>query len=252
MTSPSATQRLDLRVKHFLLPKAGHDLTECEDAIVINPSAFRFAIADGATEAFDSKNWAYQLAKNWVFSTNLLSPDDFWRWVEEEGRALDESWTSLELSWYAEEKARSGSFAAFVGVEVDPVEQEWRAIALGDSCVIHCRDNMVVKAFPVDNSKIFSSSPILTPSRTTMQSHAAEAIVVTNGELRKGDEIVILSDAAAAWYLELAEQKTALVRETFVTLLNQEDNEALAEFFKRERISKRLKDDDVAIIRIEV
>jgi hypothetical protein len=252
MTSPRATQRLDLRVKQFLLPKTGHDLPECEDAIVINPSSYRFAIADGATEAFDSRNWAYQLAKHWAFNTNLLSPDNFWRWVEEEGRALDESWTSLQLSWYAEEKARAGSFAAFVGVEVDLEEQGWRAIALGDSCVFHCRDNALVKAMPLDNPKSFSSCPILTPSRTAMQSQATEAIVVATGELRNGDEIVMLSDAAAAWYLELVENKSTKVIETFVTLLNHTDREVLTRFFEGERLSKRLKDDDVAIIRIEV
>ena len=55
-----------IKTRQFLLPKSGYQLSECEDAIGINAETCRFAIADGATEAFDAQSWARRLAHSWV------------------------------------------------------------------------------------------------------------------------------------------------------------------------------------------
>src|SRR5215204_4472058 len=101
------------------MPKLDHEVSECEDVIASNPLTSRFAIADGATEAFDARNWAERLAQHWVRNQSALTREEFREWVAAEGRELHDSWKSLSLSWYSEEKARTGSFAAFVGVEFD-------------------------------------------------------------------------------------------------------------------------------------
>src|SRR5947209_20302168 len=108
---------MHLQVNQFLLPKEGAQASECEDAIGVNAAAGRFAVADGATEAFDARSWAQQLAHGWVAAEPpLLTRAAFGAWVTEEGTALHGSWQGRALPWYAEEKARRGSVAAFVGV----------------------------------------------------------------------------------------------------------------------------------------
>src|SRR5918911_471453 len=129
-----------LQTRQFLLPKSGHTLSECEDAVGADLVNGRFAIADGATEAFDAGSWARLLAHGWVsMKEAALTPEEFRAWVLERGRALHDSWSGLSLSWYSEEKARAGSFAAFVGVQLDFESgvRGWRAIALGDACLMH-------------------------------------------------------------------------------------------------------------------
>ena len=79
----------------------------------------RFAVTDGATEAFHAQQWATNLAEHWVRKEATLTLEEFRKWVATEGRELHDSWNGLTLSWYSEEKARTGSFAAFVGVELD-------------------------------------------------------------------------------------------------------------------------------------
>src|SRR2546423_9479601 len=106
-------------MRQLLLPKLGHDVSECEDVIAFDAQTGRFAVADGATEAFDARNWASRLAQQWVKTESTLTSEEFRKWVETEGRELHGSWNGLSLSWYSEEKARNGSFAAFVGVELD-------------------------------------------------------------------------------------------------------------------------------------
>src|SRR5262245_39221142 len=107
----------DLQTWQFLRPKLGHTSAECEDAIAVDSDSCRFAVSDGATEAFDARNWASRLALNWVQNESALTPPEFRDWVAAQGRELRDSWNGLSLSWYSEEKARNGSFAAFVGVE---------------------------------------------------------------------------------------------------------------------------------------
>src|SRR5438874_11438353 len=97
------------QVQQFLLPKDGAQELECEDAIGINRAAGRFAVADGATEAFDARSWARLLAEGWVVSAApALTPEAFGAWVAGQGTALHGAWEGRRLSWYEEEKERRG------------------------------------------------------------------------------------------------------------------------------------------------
>lgn len=242
------------QTQQFLLPKSGHQLSECEDAIGINVAARRFAVADGATEAFDSQSWARLLAHDWVLPGPAdQTLDEFRAWVAKQGQALHDSWNGLRLSWYAEEKAQTGSFAAFVGVQFDLDEAApcWRAIALGDSCLIHCRNRAIVTALPVSHYESFNATPLLVPSHPSMQQAALEQVVVAGGIVEPGDVLLLLSDAVAAWYLMLVE-KDEPARGRFDLLLKTMQESELELLFEKERLNGRIKDDDIAVIRIEV
>src|SRR5215510_4167355 len=109
MSSARQSSTWELRTQQLVLPKSGFESSECEDFIGVDEQNCRFAVADGATEAFDARNWAERLAHNWVSSDSALTPETFKEWVTAEGLALHSSWNKLSLPWYAEEKARHGS-----------------------------------------------------------------------------------------------------------------------------------------------
>src|SRR5215813_4353902 len=246
--------RWQFQTRQFLLPKSGHSLTECEDAIGIDARSARFAVADGATEAFAARSWAEELAHNWVQTEPaVLTSADFRVWIAERGRWLHDSWKGLPFSWYSEEKASTGSFAAFVGVqfEVDSAAPSWRGIALGDSCLIHCRNNQVLQTLPRLNAASFNSMPCLVPSHCGLQEAALERVSVDSGGIEPEGKFLLLSDAAAAWYLTLAEQDDP-TRACFDGLLARGHESELTQLFDSERTSGRIKDDDIAIIGIEV
>jgi hypothetical protein len=242
------------QTRQFLLPKSGYQLSECEDAIGINTEACRFAIADGATEAFDAQSWAQRLAHSWVqIEGAALAPAEFCAWVAEQGQSLHDSWNGLRLSWYAEEKSRTGSFAAFVGVQLDLEigAPSWTAIAMGDACLIHCRNEAILKALPISQYQNFNATPLLVSSNPAIQEAALQHIVIASGAIESGDVLLLLSDATAAWYLMLAEQDDR-TRSRFDLLLEQVQDCELARLFESERLSGRIKDDDIAVIRIVV
>jgi hypothetical protein len=250
MTSPNWR----IETQHFLLQKEDCAPAECEDAISINAGAWRYALADGATEGFDSRSWAQQLVDGWTVADPApLTSELFRPWVEEQGRRLHASWTDRALPWYAEEKARQGSYAAFVGLELrtDRDALRWQAIALGDSCMIQRRRAEVFRALPISDSSLFNSAPLLVPSLRSLQESTLAHTTVEEGLAERGDVFLLLSDAGAAWYLKLSQERKADAAE-FDSLLATSDTGALYELFRRERQAKRIINDDIAILRIAV
>lgn len=246
------SERFSIRASHFIMPKEGASPEECEDAVGVDAGAGRFALADGATEAFDAGSWARALAGGWVRAAPLTVVE-FKAWVAEEGKRLQEGWAGRELPWYAEEKARGGSYAAFVGLSLGEGGGglRWRAIALGDACVVQRRGGRIEAAMPLSRAEEFNSCPALVPSRGAALEAALARAVTAGGGAEAGDTFLLLSDAAAAWFFGLFAERAPLLEE-FDSRLAASDNEALAGLFRRERGAGRIKDDDVAVVRVTV
>jgi hypothetical protein len=250
LSSAKQSTTWDLQLRQLLLPKLGQEASECEDAIAIDAQTFRFAVADGATEAFDARNWAERLAQHWVQRKSTLTVEEFREWVATEGRELHDSWNGLTLSWYSEEKARNGSFAALVGVEFDLKKKSpsWQAIALGDSCLLHYRSAMLLKSLPISRSESFSSAPVLVASDSALHESSMQSVVTGSGSCQSGDVVLLMSDAVASWSLQRSENGDLDVNE----FLSCRTDEELRQFFDSERLAGRIRNDDVAIVRIEV
>lgn len=249
MSSAKQSATWDLQLRQLLLPKLDHDACECEDAIAFDVHTARFAVTDGATEAFHARQWATNLAQHWVRTESTLTVEDFRKWVAAEGRELHDSWNGLNLSWYSEEKARTGSFAAFVGVELDLKTDtpSWKAIALGDSCLLHCRDKMLLKSLPLSRSDSFNSAPVLVASNCALHESTMQSVMVDSGVCESGDVLLLMSDGAASWCLQRFENG-----DFDADLLTEKTDEELQRFFDDERQAGRIRNDDLAIVRIEI
>jgi len=239
-----------LQTRQLLLPKLEHEAAECEDFIAADTETCRFAVADGATEAFDARNWARRLAQHWVQTQSALTAEEFREWVATEGRELHDSWNGLNLSWYSEEKARTGSFAALVGVELDfnADSPSWKAIALGDSCLLHCRNGGLLKSLPLSRPENFNSAPVLVASDASMHESSMTSVVIDSGNCNNRDVLLLLSDAMACWFLERFEKNDLDPNE----LLQTKEDQELKHFFDDERLAGRLRNDDLAVLLIEL
>src|ERR1044071_7950580 len=243
-----------VQIRHFVLPKEGSGAEECEDAVAFDAGALRFAVADGATEAFDARRWAARLAKEWVGAVRApLTAAEFGPWLKEQGGWLHASWEGRKLSWYAEEKRRAGAYAAFVGLrlEASGKRMSWRAVALGDSCLVQRRGAEVVSAFPLDTHEAFTSTPPLVPSSGSFREAALARLVERGGRAEPGDTFLLMTDALSAWYFETSARRDPAAVE-FDSLLAASENVSLSELVRRERAAARMKDDDVAVVRIAV
>jgi dsDNA-binding SOS-regulon protein len=248
------TNALHVIARQFVLPKDGSAADECEDAVALSADASRFALADGATEAFDARRWATRLAETWVGAERApLTVEEFRPWLAEQGEWLRASWEGRKLPWYAEEKRRAGSFAAFVGLRLEARGRgmSWDAVALGDSCLVQTRGGRVRTALPLSTHEEFNSLPPLVPSNESVREATLARLVGARGEAERGDVFLLMSDALSAWYFESL-AKTDGRAAQFDSMLAASENDALAELLRGERASKRMKDDDVAVIRVHL
>lgn len=245
---------VSLSVRHLLVPKAGLLKSECEDSLGIRRDVQRFCVADGATEAYDSRRWARLLTKHWALSSRLLTPDELTPWLCALGARLEKRWFRKPLPWYAEEKARGGAFSTFVGLAfVGETEGalSWQAIAMGDSCLIHRRSSEILRALPISDPEAFGYNPTLIPSNASKQDGIADSFIVAGGRAQPGDVFLLLTDAIAAWYLRTSTvdpPRTA----TLERLLEADDLSGLEELISSERAERRLRNDDVAIVRVSL
>ncbi len=243
-----------LEVRSVILPKAGLENVECEDSIGIRSGAGRFCIADGATEAFDSRRWARLLTKHWVLaSRSLLTREQLGPWLCALGDCFNAHWQNKKLPWYAEEKARTGAFAAFLGVEFFESAGEfcWQAVALGDSCLIHLKNEQLQCSFPIAEPDRFGYHPILVPSVVARQEAALDRFVIKDGRASIGDVFLLVSDALAAWYLGALQNSSETAIE-FSTALGRGDPQKLQALITECRTSGTLRNDDIAAIRIAI
>jgi len=245
--------------KAFWLPKAGNTEAEYEDAFLPrHPEqrrlrSFRCAVADGATETSFSGMWAKQLVRAFCSCT----PDAL---ILTALPALQQRWlTTVQrrpLPWYAEEKVRSGAFAALLGlVLVDSTEPggpgQWRATALGDSCLVHMRNETILARFPVQDAASFTNQPHLLSSNPSYNERAAKHLVTTGDGWCSGDTFYLMTDALAHWFLSEAEagrQPWAVLRD----LDTKDQSKPFADFVADLRQTKSMRNDDVTLLRVEV
>jgi serine/threonine protein phosphatase PrpC len=189
-------------------PKRGNSEDEFEDAYWFPRSrgrrraTVRCAVADGATEASFSGEWARLLVQ--AYGRGQL----------DDGKALHRlqaAWRAevagRPLPWYAEEKLKQGAFSSLLGLTLDlsDARPRWNSVAVGDSCLFQVRDDVLVAAYPLSRSDEFGSTPHLIGSVAAANRCLADHVRRLSGEAEPGDLFFIMTDALASWFLSAAE-----------------------------------------------
>jgi hypothetical protein len=242
------------RVSVFAAPKKGSSVFECEDSVGLMRNRMRFCVADGATEAFDSRHWARLLTKCWALSpVAVIQAQQFAEWLPAVGDRFHARWEGKKLPWYSQEKSLAGAFAAFAGLafESDGRNLRWAAAVLGDSCLFQLTVDGALSGSIPDVSGIGPHCrPTLLPSKRALQDHALSGMLFGTGKASAGDVFLLLTDAIAAWYARTIADDRPLARrfDTALAGCRQAELEAL---IHGERARGTLHNDDVAVIRIE-
>lgn len=238
----------------FWLQKAGVEPEEFEDAYFPKEPTrtecerFRCAVADGATETSFAALWAQLLVESYVRGELDLAP-------------LQETWgkhvSGLKLPWYAEEKARSGAFAAIVGLSLSQPQPEtdsgtWECRALGDSCLFQTRSDELIKSVPLENWTQFGSSPLLLSSNPDRNKGVIEKITTSSGTWHYGDVFYMMSDAISCWFLRRQEEH----KDAVTCIAGITDQDTLAALVSEQRAltdsegSPLMRNDDVTLLRV--
>lgn len=235
--------------RSFALHKDGNAADEYEDACAGNPVAGRFAIADGASESSFAGFWAKLLVQGFVTARgkttlNWLTPLQQ-KWAE----AVDR----LALDWFGEEKREQGAFATFLGLVLQrgqTADSRWRAVAVGDCCLFHVRQDTLLASFPTQGSAGFGNRPPLICSRAVGGRDGFGQARRAVGKWRKGDRFFLMTDALAEWFLQRHERQRKPWESLWRRLI--EPNGALTAYIEQLRRRKELKNDDVTLLMIDL
>ena len=229
-------------------PKRGNSEDEYEDAWAADPSRGRFAVADGASETSFAGRWAQLLTESFLTAAR---PSDPSAWLAEPRRRWSAEVMGLDLPWYAEMKREQGAFATLLGVQVRRPSADrpgkWRAVAVGDSCLIRVRPDGRIRSFPIQNSADFGNQPRLIGSRGGAVPEAEHA----SGVLLPGDRLLLMTDALAQWFLQSQEQGGRPAEAVTAVLSVADPDEAFAEWVEGLRKADRMRNDDVTLIQVE-
>ncbi|MFF7280524.1 hypothetical protein [Streptomyces griseorubiginosus] len=264
------------------LAKAGSRPDECEDAALVwgraepgvdgNGRPVRSlyaAVSDGASESLLARAWAEQLVSDVIDS--MCVGRDWWREPGYFAKDLIERsalrWESFlvqyqedraaqgrPITWYEQPGLEKGAFATVLGTEIRGTLLEtgetswsWHAFALGDSCLFQIRDGAVHTSFPVTDLEEFGITPQLLGSRNRDWELVARRMTVAHGELEPGDELLLSTDALAAW--TLAGEVAGLLPGRQLAAIAPQGEEQFAEWIAHQRSGGHMRNDDVTLIR---
>lgn len=219
----------------------------------MNLEALRFAIADGATEAYDSRRWARLLCRAWTSATTAgLSDADLLDGLRRMGVRFSGSRPHGSVPWYVEAKVEQGSFATFLGLELMPLGAErgnWQAIAIGDCCLLEFASGVFSGSFPLDQPHEFGSHPHALPTRAVLNEHIRASARRRTGTYGPGNAFALMTDAVAHWFLAHVVLHPEAV--SHVLQLLRDDLTGLRDTLTDARESGRLRNDDIGVLFIE-
>jgi len=250
---------LALSIRMQWLPKAGNRDDEYEDAcwpnhaVTTSQPVVRCAVADGATESSFAGLWARQLVAAYAATdtADWLTTDWLTTLPQEQARWQAQV-AARTLPWYAEAKARSGAFAALLGVTIahDPDDDEWtwQASAIGDCALFHVRSERLLTSFPATTTAFFTSRPLLIPSVPNQFAALDEHIQQARGDSQPGDTLYLTTDALGQWLLQQVEQGATPWRAVETALAGRK--RGFRRWIAGLRSQGQLRNDDVTLLRI--
>jgi hypothetical protein len=238
----------------FSATKCGEEHSDDAYSISSGIAPYRIiAVADGATEAFYSREWAQELVLAMLPSSISIDkiPSDLKLHLQLNIAAARREWqvkvSTKELPWFAEKNARIGAMATVVLLAIDAPARMWQAIAIGDSCILQLRYSKLVNSWPMSRSDEFGSNPGLIGSKPRTSDDLL--IQSAQGKYRAGDRFLVLTDAIATWILHCHEQGGKIWKEC-LALVGQLEQSQLTDpspLLERLRLAG-MRNDDVTLV----
>ena len=224
----------------------------CEDRVQVMidrvAGIVRAAVADGATATAFSGLWAELLVRAYC-----EQPFANWEDLAARSQVAANEWAATvyaqDRPWHAVMRAQSGGAAAIAGVELIVNERRWSAVALGDSCVFQVRNERVNLVIPPYGPDDFGNNPRLIFTDSEKNDGLATAYKSQSGTFLPGDYFVLATDAVSEALLR-ADLRTGGLREWLRVL--RKSGKRARRFIETLRHAREIRDDDVALVTIEV
>lgn len=250
-----AVNQMHLASQLFTVPRIGDQSEENCDASASNEHHQAFAVADGASQSFNSGDWARLITTRWVSSDAPVDISEVaehcaLEWHEFSDRAL----ASLPPDSLIREKMAEGSSATFGGVRLVRKGGNifWQIITVGDVLIVATQrkldgERYVLRTFPFSVGSNFGAG---TPHQVSTNPPFVRTTVNTAIErLLPSLEFVLMTDAVARCIFNALTRNTKIV--DVLPFLNQ-DQQAFLNWVNAQRALNLLDDDDSTVLDISM
>lgn len=235
-----------------LLRTAKRGESTSDDAGCTSDEEGRYALCDGASRSSLAGTWAEILARQVCNAGLPPTSAELRAWLapaRAEWEARRSATAAKNPTWY-NRIVRPGAATLFA-LEIEGArgdgDRTFTAVMRGDTCGFHVRDgHLVGEAMPCRKSSEISSNPACLMSMVEGSSEAD--LRVERGTARAGDVFFIATDALAKWILVEAEEG----RSPWRRLLELDAPERFQAFADEERESRRMDEDDVSLLVVEI
>ncbi len=202
----------------FWLAKDPRHADDYQDAYAVDPVRGLAAIADGVSASLFAARWADVLARAAVEDPpDVQDAARLDGWLERCRAQWLRPIAADLLPWHQRLKLPDGAFSTLLWIRLsvsdvttaEAAEAGDRAFcleaqAVGDSCLLHVRENRFCRAFPLGSSREFGADP---PSLGSVDRHQDQRPLFKSLRLdcRSGDLLILATDAVAAWSLACGE-----------------------------------------------
>ncbi|MEU4724737.1 hypothetical protein AB0G06_34445 [Nonomuraea dietziae] len=175
------------------------------------------------------------------------------------------------LRWYENYKLSDGAFATLLAIRIEPPDEssssatrqrlpldvgQWRAVAVGDSCVVHVRDSSIVTCFPLESPSDFHSSPALIGTQGNSSHPNRNQAMFISRTYKPLDEFFLMTDALAAWFIDVSKRATSKefkqVMDKLKESLGEPSTGSFRTWITEQRSNGAMRNDDVAIVHIQL
>ena len=226
------------------VPKDDGPQATNDDCYAGNESRQRFAVADGASESYDSARWSRLLTDAWVTGGSAVSKTGLETLIREYEAACD----PVTLSWSKRGAFERGSFATLLGVSTRG--DHARIAAFGDSIVVGFPISGATQSFPYTFAEEFDRRPLLLSTNTDANKAVLKRVTVrgcvTAWPLVPGTTLLLMTDALGQWLLRHNADGPA--RDALQAIRSCEEFGA---FVTAERSTSTMRIDDTTLVHLQ-
>jgi len=228
---------------HASVPKSLSEQEANEDVASFDLGRGVFALADGASESFDSKTWARRLVTRFVEQPAVNA-----EWVNAARLSYDTDWDFDAMSWSQQAAFDRGSFATLLGVEWREHSRALEVFAVGDSLAVHLDALGEWKSHPYQRAEQFDERPRLLSTKADANAFVgsgtfySESCVVWH--LTEESLVLLMTDALGQWLMTQPDSFDARVQ----LLLSANNESAFTEFVLEQRRLGAMRIDDTTLV----
>jgi hypothetical protein len=216
-----------------------------EDRYLFSLDGCIASLSDGASESFDSKSWAEILCRLACSDSGINAET-----ISDAAVEYSAQYDPTTLPWSKAAALERGSFATLLFVRQNSSRPEVELFAIGDTVVLLCESEEVVRKFPLVEPEEFLLRPTLLSTKNSSNSFLKDASFnathVAVAPIGPGTVALLLTDALGHWCYQALRNFT----DDWRILLTLNTTEDFHDFVLTARANGQLKIDDTTLIRL--